>query len=192
MEVYFPSEDSWLLEECIKKEDLSESVCLDLGCGSGVQGLAMLKQGARKVIFADLNSCALKIAKENLKKIKTQNPGHTLGHAWFKKSNLFSALGKQKFDFVAFNPPYVPSESGQAMKWVDLDGGENGVEVINEFICAVGKHLNKNGVVLLLVSSLNNPKKIMADLKKQGFNVKVVGRKKLFFEELIVLRVRNS
>jgi release factor glutamine methyltransferase len=184
-EVYFPSEDSWLLEEGILKECLTGKVCLDLGCGSGIQGFAMLCRGARKVVFVDLNSNALRSAKENLKKYKTQNPGHFFSCTVFKKSNLFSALGKQKFDFVAFNPPYVLSDG---VRWIDLDGGENGTDTINLFVSRVKKHLSPKGVVLILVSSLNNPKEIVKNLQRAGFEVKVVGKKKLFFEELLVLR----
>jgi release factor glutamine methyltransferase len=104
--------------------------------------------------------------------------------AIFKKSNLFSNL-KVKFDFVAFNPPYVPSEG---IKWIDLDGGKNGVKVIQKFLAQIKSHLTPKGFVLLLVSSLNNPKEIIKELYLKGFKVKVAGKKKLFFEELLVLR----
>jgi release factor glutamine methyltransferase len=178
-EVYSPSDDSWLLKECILKTDLKGKKCLDLGTGSGVQGRAMLQKGANEIVFADINPRALLFAK---KEIKAQNIGHVLVR--FKKSDLFSNL-KEKFDFIAFNPPYVPSDK---IKWADLDGGENGRLVIDKFISRVPKHLNKKGVVLLLISSLNKPKEVIALLKKNDFSVEVSGRKKLFFEELLVLK----
>jgi hypothetical protein len=48
--------------------------------------------------------------------------------------------------------------------------------------------LNKNGVLLLLLSSLNKPNEVSKILKKEGFSVKVVAKKKLFFEKLVILR----
>jgi len=50
-------------------------------------------------------------------------------------------------------------------------------------------HLNKGGVLLLLISSLNDEKEVKAILKKKKFSVFAVAEKKLFFEKLIVLRV---
>jgi release factor glutamine methyltransferase len=192
-EVYAPSEDSYLLSGCILKEKLIGKKCLDLGTGSGVQGIAMLSAGAESILSVDINPFALKESKKNISNwIKENRPQFLglktsgLGKAVFRKSNLFSNI-KEKFDFVAFNPPYVPSDN---IKWVDLDGGENGRVVIDRFLLRVRKHLNKNGVLLLLVSSLNKPGEIKSMLKKQSFKVKIVGRKKLFFEELLVLRCK--
>ena len=193
-EVYSPAEDSYLLEECILKENLSGKKCLDIGTGSGVQGIAMLKCGAKELVSVDINAVALKQSKKNIlgyiknsTKERTQFPGHVGSVIKFKKSNLFSSLKKDKFDFIAFNPPYVPSDE---IKWVDLDGGEYGRETIDKFLSSFPAHLNKNGVLLLLVSSLNKPSEIKKKLIELGFGVKVVGRRKLFFEELLVLRVK--
>lgn len=181
VEVYLPSDDSFLLVECIKKENLSSKKCLDMGCGSGVESEAMLLSGAKSVLAVDINPSAV---IETNKRIKTSFPGHIQKLFSAKKSNLFSNV-KDKFDFIAFNPPYVPSDE---IKWVDLDGGEEGREIIDKFIPLAKKHLNKNGVLLLLITSLNKPSVVKKILKKNGFSVKIVGKKKLFFEELLVLK----
>ncbi|MFA6269116.1 MAG: 50S ribosomal protein L11 methyltransferase, partial [archaeon] len=57
-EVYSPSEDSWLLEECILKENLVGKKCLDLGTGLGIQSIAMLKSGASAVLAVNINPLA--------------------------------------------------------------------------------------------------------------------------------------
>jgi len=181
MEIYSPSEDSFLLVECIKKEKLSGKNCLDMGCGAGIESEAMLLSGAKSVLAIDINPCAI---KETKKRIKTSFTGHILKIFNARKSNLFSNI-KEKFDFIAFNPPYVPSNK---IKWLDLDGGKNGREIIDVFIPSAKYHLNKKGVLLLLITSLNKEKEVRALLKKNNFSVKIVGRKKLFFEELLVLK----
>ena len=188
-EVYSPAEDSFLLEGCILKEKLNGKECLDLGCGSGIQSIALLRAEAKRVVAVDINDNALKVTQKNVtiflkeqkaRNSKTQNVGHFL----VLKSDLFLNLN-QKFDFISFNPPYVPSDE---VKWVDLDGGERGRVVIDRFLPKVHTHLKDGGVLLLLVSSLNEPKEIISMLNEYSFSVKIVGRKKLFFEELIVLR----
>lgn len=187
-EVYPPAEDSWLLEEAILRENLRGKKCLDMGAGSGVQSVAMFKAGALDVLAVDINPFALAAAekkvKEFNKKRKSQKPGHSFA---VLESNLFSKV-KGKFDLIAFNPPYVPTDG---VKWVDLDGGLEGRSVINKFIPAVGKHLNPNGAVLLLVSSLNNPQVIESAFFENGFSIKEVSKKKLFFEELIVIKAKK-
>ncbi|MEK6958859.1 MAG: HemK2/MTQ2 family protein methyltransferase [archaeon] len=178
-EVYKPSDDSWLLEEEINKLNLKGKRCLDMGCGSGVQTLAMLKADADSVTSVDINPDALRFTRQ-----KTLKLGHNEIKTRFVKSNLFSKLEHEDFDFIAFNPPYVPSDE---KKWVDLDGGKNGREVIDLFIDQVKPHMNKGGLLYLLVSSHNNEKEVLSLLKSVGFKSHIIAKKDLFFEKLFVI-----
>jgi release factor glutamine methyltransferase len=186
--VYSPAEDSWLLEECILKEDLKSMKCLDFGCGEGIQSIAMFKAGAKSVLAVDINKNALRVTLqkvgEYLQKKRKIEPKNVEDIFSTRESDLFSKVN-EKFNFIAFNSPYVPSEK---IKWKDLEGGENGRVVIDEFITEVPTHLPSGGVLLLLVSSLNNIESISKKLSDSGFSVKIVGKKKLFFEELNVIR----
>ena len=47
-------------------------------------------------------------------------------------------------------------------------------------------HLNNNGVILLLFSSLSKPNIILKKAKELGYNFKEIANKKLDFEELFV------
>lgn len=213
-QVYPPSEDSFLLEKCILKFDLNGKSCLDLGCGSGILSIAMLRAGAREVVALDVDRDAVIETRKNveafIKENKSQYVGRFLG---VFESDLFSALeesngkinfqkikgigakfsdlgfvGLKKFDFISFNPPYVPTGE---IKWVDLDGGMDGCETIIRFISTVKNYLNDDGIVFLLISSLNKRNKIIKLIKKQGLRVSVLERLKFFFEELIVLRISH-
>lgn len=181
MQVYEPGEDSLLLKEAILKENLSGKKCLDLGCGSGIQGLAMNNAGSKNIFCADINYKALLVSQKNLVSIKE--------YVRFIESNLFSSFKDDVFDFIAFNPPYVPSDE---IKWKDLDGGENGTKIINEFLSQFLGHLSSKGVCLLLISSLNNKEEIISRLKEMGLFVEIISNKKLFFEELFVLRISKN
>jgi release factor glutamine methyltransferase len=178
MQVYVPQEDSFLLEEEIKKEDLSGKKCLDLGTGSGILAKAMFFSNAKKVFCVDINPNALLQVQKNLFDYR--------GKFVLIESNLFSSLQGEKFDFIVFNPPYLPSNE---IKWNDLDGGKKGREIIDKFLTLFVGHLNPNAIVLLLISSLNNEKEIISILEEKNFVVDIVASKKLFFEELFVLRI---
>jgi release factor glutamine methyltransferase len=179
MEVYKPQEDSFLLEKAILKEDLSGKGCLDLGTGSGIQSKAMAKAGAEKVTAVDINPESIKLATANTKNIK---------NITFFEGDLFNFIRKdssERFDFIAFNPPYVPSDE---IKWKDLDGGKKGREIIDIFLNEFYDYLAPKGTLLLLVSSLNNEKEIIEILERKKMGVSITTRKKLFFEELFVLK----
>lgn len=186
-EIYSPSDDSFLLEREIRKRNLKGKVCLDMGTGGGVQGIAMLKSGASFVVCADINKTALKESKKNVLKYlkETKNFDCVVR---FVETDLFSNLKGIKFDFITFNPPYVPTDK---IKWVDLDGGKEGVEITNKFITQFVGQLSLSGEVLLLISSLNNQEKLINNIEKKGFFVDIVSKEKLFFEELLVLSIKK-
>ena len=66
MEVYSPREDSFLLVDCILSEDLSGKDCLDMGCGSGVESVALIRVNAKSVLAVDINEDALKETKKRV------------------------------------------------------------------------------------------------------------------------------
>jgi release factor glutamine methyltransferase len=178
MQVYEPQEDSFLLEETIRKFDLSNAKCLDLGTGSGIQARAMFDAGSRNIFCVDINYKALLKSQQKNSDIKE--------YIKFVESDLFSSLKGEKFDFIAFNPPYLPSDD---IKWKDLDGGKKGREVIDSFISKIPEYLTKTGEFLLLVSSLNNEKEILKELKEKAFEVNIIAEKKLFYEVLYIIHV---
>ncbi len=179
--VFEPKEDSLLLADAIKESDAKGKIVLDLGCGTGLQGLNALLLGAKKIFFVDIDKNAVANAKEN---------AQTLGFgksAVFKKSDLFSALKNKKFGLIIFNLPYV--DSGNEKKWLDTDGGIKGREVLDSFLQQVKARLENGGIIFFVQSSLNWENKTKKLLKKTGFAFEVVARKRLFFEELLVFKV---
>ncbi len=206
-EIYPVKEDSFLLKDSILLEKLIGKKCLDLGSGSGIQAYAMFSAGANEVISVDINPYVINLLKKtksqivgqsmnNPSDLKKTNIFYNLKFFDFSKkkwklivSDLFSNLNGEKFDFIAFNPPYVPTDE---IKWVDLDGGKKGREVIDCFIEQFPKYLSSNGVVLLLVSSLNSLDEVVSLISSKGFNVSIISEKKLFFEILYILRIIRS
>lgn len=178
MEIYSPAEDSYLLSESIKEflKDKSKNKyksikILDMGSGSGILTTICKKLGFKNILAADISEEAV----EHLKKQKIKTI----------RSNLFSKISKkQKFDLIIFNPPYLPEHKYD--KKPDTTAGKKGYELIIRFLKQARNHLEKDGVILLLFSSLSKPKIIKNKTKQLGYNLKLLNSKKLFFEELYV------
>ncbi|MFA4855533.1 MAG: HemK2/MTQ2 family protein methyltransferase [archaeon] len=176
--VYEPSEDSFLLAENV--EIAKGCSVLDLGTGSGIQGISAAAKGAAHVVCTDVNENALKNAEENAEKAGFSDRFE------FRQSSLFDCVKQgERFDVIVFNPPYVPSKG---KRFVDLDGGKKGREILDKFLAEFPKHLKKNGACFFLQSSLNGEKETANALEKNGFEARVVARKRVFFEELVVFR----
>ena len=179
-DIYEPKEDSFLLKEEIK--NYSHGLVLDLGTGSGIQALEASKY-ANKVYALDINSIAL----GKLKKIIRKN---NIKNIIILKSDLFHSLRKIKFDLIIFNPPYLPSDK----KYPDraLDGGKRGYELIHAFFEDACNFLKPTGLILLVFSSLTNKNKVDEVLLNHLFDFKLIGTKKLFFEELFLYKISKS
>lgn len=172
--VYDPSDDSYLLAGAVEIRPKSE--VLDLGCGSGIQSINAVLLGAKKVLAVDLNEAAVKCTLENAKKFGIEKKISAM------QSDLFENV-KQKFDAIIFNPPYVESEKKELP---DVDGGKKGREELDRFLDEFPKFLKTGGKCFFLQSSLNGEKKTQKKLSEKHIEFKIVARKKLFFEELVV------
>ena len=196
--IYPPREDSFLLEREVKKYAKGKSF-LDLGTGSGIQAKAAKLVKAKSILCADMN-------EEVLKELKAQ------GFSTIK-SNLFSNIKKSfrscsgtfgcsrtkvldikgKFDLIAFNPPYLPEDKREDKESaLTTTGGKRGDELIIKFLKNVKKYLNKNGIVLLVVSSLTPKERILKVLEKNSLSYKVVSSQKFFFETLEVWEIKTE
>jgi release factor glutamine methyltransferase len=172
--IYQPSDDSYLLASVLKKYSKNKKI-LDIGTGSGIQALTALKSGASFVIASDINPEAKDYLKE-----------HNIP---FIHSDLFSSI-IDKFDLIIFNSPYLPEDKREpSSSALSTTGGKHGDETILKFLKQAKLHLNKNGIILLLLSSLTPKEKIKKLLNKLGFHHNVIASKKLFMETLYVWEI---
>ena len=176
--IYTPAEDSFLLEKSVKKYAKNKTF-LDMGAGSGIQSEAALKSWAKSILATD-------IAPESVKILKSKNIPCI-------KSDLFENLNNQRFDLIVFNPPYLPQEDREDKESREITtGGKKGDEVIMRFLKQAPKHLNKNGDILLIVSSLTPKDRIKKLLIKLKLECKVIDEKRLFFEKLEVWEITRA
>ncbi|MEM7819335.1 MAG: methyltransferase [Candidatus Aenigmatarchaeota archaeon] len=171
--VYYPLEDSELLSDIIEKINVKNKKVLDMGCGSGFLAILLAKKGAI-VSAVDINQDAVNVTKKNAKMNDVKID--------VMQSDLFEKI-KENFDLIIFNPPYLPIEEDD----ITYSGGKSGRKTIKKFIINAKKFLNKNGKIILLISSLTNENEVIKLFEKNKMKVKILKRKKIPWEELIVI-----
>ena len=124
---------------------------LDLCCGSGAIGISIKTLVPNtEVTLADVSADALDVARHNARAL---NAEVTLRHG-----DLFRAVGREKFDLIACNPPYIrTSEMDTLQKEVRfepalaLDGGQDGLELYRRIAQDASAHMKPNGRIYLEV-----------------------------------------
>ncbi|MHA1238660.1 MAG: HemK2/MTQ2 family protein methyltransferase [Candidatus Odinarchaeia archaeon] len=186
-EVYFPSEDTIMLAENLEIDDKDK--VLELGSGSGLITVVLAEKASR-VIAVDVQPKAAENTLLNVSLNGFRDKVEVL------IGDLFYSLSEREmFDALVFNPPYLPlSEEEIKGGWVDLScsGGVDGRALIDPFIQNAYKYLKNDGKVFLIQSSLSDVNKTLSTLRDSGFNVKIVSRKKFFFEEIVVIYGRKT
>ena len=124
---------------------------LDLCAGSGCVGLSLasLAPNAR-ITLADVSHEALEIARANQKDLGVK--------VELRQGVLFNAVGRERFDIIASNPPYIPTSelSGlqQELRFeprIALDGGSDGLDFYRRIAEGAVDHLNPGGAIFLEV-----------------------------------------
>jgi release factor glutamine methyltransferase len=168
-EVYKPAEDSYLLQRHV--ESLVQGVVLDMGTGSGIQATTAAKKvDVSRVVAVDVNPEAIEAALW-----RTSDEG-VLEKMKFVVSDLFDNVDGV-YDWIIFNPPYLPSEG--SLSDPTWDGGEGGFEATERFLRDARKHLTKGGAILLIYSSETGLK-----VGEYGYRWQVLEEMPLFFERL--------
>ena len=175
--IYDPQEDSYLLEESVKK--YSRGTVLDMGTGSGIQGIAALsRKEVSGVAFCDVNLEALGYVKQRIPE--------TTKKVSFIHSDLFSKISKKlKFDTIIFNPPYLPEDELDKEKLITT-GGKEGNEIILKFLEDAKLYLAMDGQILLLFSSLSGKGAIAEKIRELGYDKNLLSKKGMFMEQLYV------
>jgi len=180
--VYEPAEDSFLLVDAVLEEAEPDMRILEIGTGSGFVS-AVLRANVKgiRMLATEINPHAASCAKANgVEVIRTD---------LFR--GLKPGIPQASFDLILFNPPYLPtSEEEKVPGWLNyaFDGGGSGRETLDRFLDEVRNYLKPGGKILVLISSITGLEAVKKKMEKLGFDVDVVRRKKVSFEELMVVR----
>jgi release factor glutamine methyltransferase len=174
--LYIPSEDSYLLAKTVKH--YSGKCALEIGVGSGII-LDKLCESFRSVIGTDIHFNSLIYCLNNLSTKVT-----------LICCDAASAIAA-KFDLIVSNPPYLPHDD-IGISDSTIYGGLYGSELALHFIRSSVSLLDVEGKILIVVSDLSNTMKINSFTEKMNLEIRIVGRKKIFFETLYVYEISNK
>ena len=167
---YTPSEDTFFIVNNIKNE--KGNFALDVGSGSGYL-TKLLSENFLFVVGTDINCEVLK-------------------HQTYKTNNLICCNGsdalKMKFDFIVCNLPYLATDG---ILDIATDGGAEGFEIPKKIFDSVIDNMAKNAKFIFVTSSLSNYQKLIEYAQKLGLKTRIIAKKKLFFEELILVESTN-
>lgn len=145
---------------------------LDIGCGSGIQGIySLIEKHARSVTFMDKEPAWLNVARCNVE-IKIREGAIQPGQTKFLEPSDLSEISTDEIaqhDLLVFNPPQLPyaflDEASRAA--IDNDpiersfrrGGETGLELAEKFFgWYAGLPAGRPDAVILLSSFLGKSK----------------------------------
>ena len=167
---YPPSEDTFFIVDNIENE--KGDFALDIGSGSGYL-TKLLSENFSFVVGTDINYEVLK-------------------HQTYKTKNLICCNGsdalKIKFDLIVCNLPYLATDE---ILDIATDGGNEGFEIPKQIIDSAYNNIKKNGKFIFVTSSLSNYQKLIDYTSKLGLKTRIMAKKKLFFEELILVEAIN-
>ena len=167
---YQPAEDTFFLADHIENE--KGKTALDIGTGSGFLA-KILSSSFDLVIGTDININSLR-----------QQYVPIRNRVCCNAADVFS----RKFDLIICNLPYLATD-----EIIDpaTDGGIDGFEIPSKIIKSALSCLDKSGKFIFVTSSLSNYQKLIDMVDSEGFRAKILARKKLFFEELILIQVTS-
>ena len=167
---YQPAEDTFFLADHI--EDEKGETALDIGTGTGFLA-KILSSSFDLVIGTDININPLR-----------QQSTPIRNRICCNAADVFS----KNFDLIICNLPYLATD-----EIIDIatDGGTEGFDIPSQIIKSALPCLNKPGKFIFVTSSLSNYQKLIDMVDSEGFRAKILARKKLFFEELILIQVTS-
>ena len=165
----------------IEQAKLSKSpVIFDIGTGSGVIGISVLKFIKDAFVYAS-DIVLLDVAYENAKRLGVKD------RIRFLRGNLFEPFGgSQKANFIVSNPPYIKSHDIEFLQpeirefepRESLDGGADGMKFIKPIIEGAQNYLSEGGTLILEIGEDNSQK-----IKDMATN---------FFQEVKIIRDLNN
>jgi len=136
---------------------------LDMGSGSGIQGVIMGLFGARNVVLSDLSHSAVENTRENIEKYSLKDK------STISQGDLFEKI-EGKYDLIVFNHPFF---SDHIMEQLLIESSviDRG-KLIHRFFEDAKRYLSDEGVIVMpyfhVAGPINDP---MVQAPEHGYKV---------------------
>jgi release factor glutamine methyltransferase len=175
--MYAPSDDSYLLADCIRQYNGRRA--LEIGIGSGLL-LSILEKNFSYVAGSDIDLQALQHCRQQT----------ISSNALLVCCDAGSAFGIGKFDLIVSNPPYLPNDDDcYKIRDPTVHGGPTGIETTVHFINSALPLLAGDGKMLIVISSFADSGALDNVVVENKMRKKVVKEKRLFYETLSIVEL---
>jgi release factor glutamine methyltransferase len=163
---------------------LRGGAALDVCTGSGAIAISAALAGARSVTAVDISRRAVLTVRLNarLNGVRVEA----------LRGDLLDAVPGRRFDVIASNPPYLPSDTemlparGRARH---TEAGTTGRVLLDRLIDAAPAHLAPGGVLLVTHSSVNGEEATLERMRAAGLHASVAERRRGALGPLLAARV---
>ena len=150
---------------------------LDLGCGCGIIGIALMKSIPNIEMYcSDFDTNSIKNTKKNFIQNKLK--------ADIREGNLFDPWLNRKFDYIINDVSGISSVIAKNSPWfgekIPCDSGEDGSNLTISIIKKAKDYLTEKGSMQIPLISLSNEQKIVDVAEENFVDVKIVKSKDWF------------
>jgi release factor glutamine methyltransferase len=167
-----------MLFRYLAKEHLNKKKFLELGAGSGLLSIYAAKRGA-SVVATDINPIAVRCIEANVAE-------NSVSVATVY-SNLFDALPRQVFDFIAINPPYYKKSPSSVSDYAWYCG-ERG-EYFQNLFTGLSRYMDNDSSVLMVLCDGCDLQMIKNYAMENSFSMKCVQSRKTLIERNFIFKI---
>lgn len=152
--------------------DLTVSRALDVGCGSGLYTVALLRGGATHVTALDLNPVCAAVTTDNVAR-----NGFAADRVSAVVGDLATLPISEPWDVVVSNPPHLPDDPAYASAdgiATALIGGSDGRALYDVLLQRLDELLSPGGTLLLTHSSLTDVARTRKALQQRGYRCRTL------------------
>ena len=172
----FPVDSPFSFSSKITAKRIPENagIVLDVGTGTGVQGIVAAKRGAKKVIAIDIDDNSLENAKDNVKLHKLEKVIE------LRKSDLFNNIKEdEKFDLIISQLPFADVDYKAPVGHFLFDADFK----LHERLLKDGRsHLNPKGKIFIPSGDVANEKRLNELIEE--YNYKILKIEEEMFQNL--------
>ncbi|MFA5974929.1 MAG: methyltransferase [Elusimicrobiota bacterium] len=163
-DVFLPTGTSLALLKGVRKRTVRAGVCLDLGCGTGVVGIALSRFGlVQPPLYAsDYHADAVESTRLNC--------GRHDCPVVARQGSLFEPWKDCRFDYIVDDVSGVAEAIARVSPWfknIPCASGKDGAELVLQVIRQAPRHLRPGGKLFFPVISLSNVKRILSAARER-------------------------